>query len=269
MPRNAVVALLTDFGHADGYVGAMKGVILQIDPLATIVDVTHDVPRGDVLAGAIVLRQVIEYFPAGTVHCVVVDPTVGTDRRILAARYAGQTVVCPDNGLISLVNRDLPLEAIAVVRDERYFINAPISTTFHGRDIMAPVAAHLAGGLPLARLGPPPETFHIADIPQPHRQPDGSLGGQVLYVDHFGNLVTNIGVDDIRAIWPDLLRTEVFCGDRSVGTVLPSYAHAAAGQPLALVNSMSLLEVAVHGGSAREVLSAGVGTAVRIVRTPE
>lgn len=264
MPRRPVVTLLTDFGLADPYVAEMKGVILSIQPLAALVDITHQIPPGDVLAGAVALRQALPYFPQGTVHCAVVDPGVGTERRILAARYAGQTVVAPDNGLISFVDRDQPLSEIVVVRNDRYFLPGPTSATFHGRDIMAPVAGYLAGGLALAKLGPQPDKFKLLDLPEPRSEDDGAVIGQVIYVDRFGNLISNIPAPLLEQSLSDRIAAVVTCAGRDVGAIRVTYDSAETGQPLALINSMSLLEVAVNGGKACDLLGAGVGAEVRV-----
>jgi S-adenosylmethionine hydrolase len=266
MAKNRVVTLLTDFGLADPYVAAMKGVILSIAPGATLVDLSHDVPAGDVMTGAFVLRQAFPYFPAGTVHCAVVDPSVGTDRRIMAACYAGQSIVFPDNGVITFVDRDQPLEEIVVVRNEQYFLARTVSTTFHGRDIMAPVAARLADGLSLAALGPPPERFKLLDLPPPCKGADGSLVGQVIYVDKFGNLISSLSADMVDLAPRDRTGPDVYCGERRLGPLQVSYAFVPPGEPLALINSMSLVEVAVNGGRACDVLSAGLGTPIRLTK---
>lgn len=264
MPRRPIVTLLTDFGLADPYVAEMKGVILSIQPLAAMVDITHQIPPGDVLAGAVALRQALPYFPEGTVHCAVVDPGVGTERRILAARYAGQAIVAPDNGLISFVEQDQPLSEIVVVRNDRYFLPGPTSATFHGRDIMAPVAAAIAGGLDLTKLGPPPEKFKLLDLPQPRSEDGGVVVGQIIYVDRFGNLISNVPAVLLEQSLGDRVAAVVSCAGRDVGAIQATYDFGEAGQPLALINSMSLLEVAVKGGKASDVLGAGVGAEVRV-----
>ena len=264
MPRRPIVTLLTDFGLADPYVAVMKGVILSIRPLAATVDITHQIPPGDVLAGAVALRQALPYFPEGTVHCAVVDPGVGTERRILAARYAGQTVVAPDNGLVSFVDRDQPLSEIVVIRNDRYFLPGPTSATFHGRDIMAPVAAAIAGGLALAKLGPAPDKFKLLDLPEPRSEDGGAVVGEVIYVDRFGNLVSNVPGELLEQSLGDRAVAAVSCAGRDVGGIEATYDFGEAGQPLALINSMSLLEVAVKGGRACDVLDAGVGAEVRV-----
>ena len=153
-PASTVITLLTDFGTQDWYVAAVKGVILQIAPEATIVDVTHDLGPQDVVQAAFVLRQTLKWFPPGTIHLAVVDPGVGSNRRLLAGRYAGQYVVAPDNGLITMVHHELPVEAVHWIANRSYALRS-VSATFHGRDIMAPAAAHLAAGVAVRQLGPP------------------------------------------------------------------------------------------------------------------
>ena len=263
MAKLHLITLLTDFGTVDPYVAEMKGVILGILPTATLVDITHEIAPGDVLAAAFTLRQVLPYFPTGSVHCAVVDPGVGTPRKILAARYNGQTVVFPDNGVITLVDRDLPLEQIVSVRNDRYFSRKGVSPTFHGRDIIAPVAAHVCAGVGLGQFGPPTDKFHLLDLPLP-RQESSGLVGQVLHVDRFGNLISNIPADLLREKLGPAARLEVTCAGRNVGRIRAAYADASAGDALALVNSMSLLEVAVMAGRACEALAAGVGAEVRV-----
>ncbi|MGB4259828.1 MAG: SAM-dependent chlorinase/fluorinase [Phycisphaerae bacterium] len=260
-----VIALLTDFGLRDHYVAAMKGMILQINPKATLVDVCHEIGSQDLFHGAFVLRQVLPYFPPETVFVAVVDPGVGSGRRILAARYSNRFVLAPDNGLLTLVHRDAELQDIRVVENRRYFAST-ISSTFHGRDIFAPVAAHLSRGVALAEFGPRAQQVHILSIAQSVRQPDGNIAGQVMLVDRFGNLITNISELDISAAraprrgkpW------EVFLGDRRIGPIQTTYADVGPGEPVALIGSSHLLEIAVNGGSAAEQFAAGAGAAVQL-----
>ncbi len=186
-----LITLLTDFGTSDYYVAAIKGVLLQVAPTVAVVDVTHDIGPQDVVGAAMVLRQVWPWFPPGTVHLAVVDPGVGSKRRIIAGRYNGQYVVAPDNGLVSMVHRELRVEAMHLVENRRYMLPR-ISATFQGRDIMAPVASHLAAGLPIGRLGPATDRLEIIPIATPTKLEDHTLVGEVLCVDRFGNLVTNI-----------------------------------------------------------------------------
>jgi hypothetical protein len=266
MPKQPIVTLLTDFGLSDSYVGQMRGAILSVLPDAHVADITHAIPPGDILAGSLALAESAPFFPDRTTHCVVVDPGVGTDRRILVARYAGQTVVCPDNGLLTFLDRELPLEQIVVVRNEEYYGTSNVSPTFHGRDIMAPVAARVAAGLPLGRLGPQPETFKMLELPEPQALAEGRVEGEIIHVDHFGNLVSNIPARLMAETLGHPHRRAVTCAGREVGPILATYGHVESGQPLALINSNGLLEVAVNGGSAAEALSAGVGAKVTVTQ---
>ncbi len=266
MAKQRVVTLLTDFGWAGPYVSEMKGVLLSMVPGLTLVDISHSIAPGDVLAGAFVLRQVVPTFPPETVHCVVVDPSVGTDRRVLAARYEAQSIIFPDNGVITLVNESLSLEAVVALRDERFFIGTGLSSTFQGRDVVAPVAARLVTGFPLERLGPRPETFRLLEMPEARTEGDGSIVGEVLYVDDFGNLISNISARTVGEVLGTPIGLEVLCGGKSVGRVEPAYGFVEPGASLALVNSMNVIEVAVNKGRACDRLGAGVGAEIRVRR---
>lgn len=266
MAKQSIITLLTDFGWSDPYVAVMKGVIFSVTPDAHVVDIGHDIPPGDVLGGAYALGQALPYFPPGTVHVVVVDPTVGSQRRILAARYAGQHVVFPDNGVITVVNQDQPLEQIVVVRNERYFLAPEVSTTFHGRDIMAPVAAHIATGLSLGRLGPPPDTMELLELPEMEIDEQGTVTGQIVHVDRFGNLITNLPEPALVHALGSLSGCEVLCAGQTLAPVQRTYASVARGEPLALINSSNLLEVAVNAGSAVVTFGVDVGDEVHVRR---
>ncbi|MFW6133255.1 MAG: SAM hydrolase/SAM-dependent halogenase family protein, partial [Planctomycetota bacterium] len=234
MPRQQLVTLLTDFSTRDPYVAAMKGTLLRHCPRARIVDITHDIPPQDVLAAAFVLAEASRSFPDGTLHVVVVDPGVGTDRRILAGDLGGQKFLCPDNGVMSFVAASREQRELVVVSNTRY-VPEPASRTFHGRDIFAPVAAAILNGVDLARLGPRPKAFTMLDVPRPSVQPvrpygrpDGrgeapapdasgeELVGQVLYVDHFGNLVSNLPLAHVEQWCEDLDALRVTCAGRDV-----------------------------------------------------
>ncbi len=258
----AVITLTTDFGTRDHYVACMKGVILQIAPKVTIVDVTHDVTPHGIVQAAFVLRQVWSWFPPDTVHVVVVDPGVGTKRHIIAGRYSDRIVVAPDNGIISLIHRDGRLQELRIVENRRFFAGQ-LSSTFHGRDILAPVAAHVANGTRLAELGPPTDRLVILRLPQPVLD-TGCLRGEVLYVDHFGNLVTNLSVADVNNFAVRRGRLAVFIGEQSVGPIRAAYGEVEPGTPLALLGSTQLLEIAVNQGSAAAHFGAGAGTPVTV-----
>lgn len=258
----SVIALMSDFGVRDYYVAAMKGVILQIDPKATIIDVTHDIGSQDILHGAFVLRQTMPYFPEGTIFVAVVDPGVGTRRHILAARYSNRTILAPDNGLLTLVHRDAELQEIRIVENRRFFANT-LSSTFHGRDIFAPVAAHLSRGAAMDHLGPVADRIEIMDLARPTVQQDGTLDGEVMLVDRFGNLITNISTMDLSAA--NIRRNlEVSIADHDIGPIRATYAEVAQGELVALIGSSLMLEVAVNQGSAAEKLSLGRGAPVKL-----
>jgi S-adenosylmethionine hydrolase len=255
------VAFLTDFGTSDHYVGAMKGVVLGICPQATLVDITHGVPPQDVVAGAFELAASYRYFPAGTIFVVVVDPGVGSARRAIAADAGGYRFVAPDNGILSLVFDEAAPSTIVELTEAR-FRRPIVSRTFEGRDRFAPAGAWLATGIDIASLG-----VRIADwttIAVPVPQMDGeTIRGEVLRVDRFGNLITNIDrttIDRAAGGRPAV----VTLGERPVGPIVTTYADVAGGAPCALFGSSDRLEVAVNGGSAAGTLGAGRGTPVRV-----
>jgi S-adenosyl-L-methionine hydrolase (adenosine-forming) len=259
----SIVALLTDFGTADYYVAAMKGNILQVDPKATLVDVSHQIGSQDVFHAAFVLRQVLPFYPPKTIFVAVVDPGVGTSRRILAARYNDRIVLAPDNGLLTLVHRDADLQEIRTVENRRLFAST-LSATFHGRDIFAPVAGHLSKGVSLDQLGPVADRIEILDLAKPLRHPDGSLSGEVSIIDHFGNLITNISVIDLSAARAGNRHFEVSFKDRPIGPLRVTYADVPRGEPLAILGSSHMLEIAVNQGSAAELLNACRGDPVHL-----
>jgi hypothetical protein len=257
------VTLTTDFGSAGPYAGAVKGVILRLCPRAQVVDITHDVPAGDVLSGAYILAQAAPYFPPGTAHVVVVDPGVGTERRILAGVFAGQTYLFPDNGVITLVAAGLPLEELVVVRNPEFLPAPEAPATFHGRDVFAPLAAAMLNGLDLEVLGPQPDTYKLLDLPQPVES-SAEIGGQVVWVDSFGNLVTNIPAEMVRHRWHDGA-VRVWCAGKAIGELQLAYGFVGPHEPVAVVNSMGAVEIGVNRSRADRALNAGIGTAVRIV----
>lgn len=259
----SVVALITDFGLRDHYVAAMKGVILQINPAATLVDVSHEIPSQDLYHGAYVLRQALPYFPKETIFVCVVDPTVGSDRRILAGRYNDRVVLAPDNGVLSLLHRDGELQDLRVVENRRLFAST-LSTTFHGRDIFAPLAGHLSTGTKLDVVGPSAGHIEVLEIASPHFDADGSIHGEVVIVDHFGNLITNISELDLQKSKKRGAPFEVKVGAIDVGPVRRTYSDVKPGEPLALLGSALMLEIAVNAGSAAQTLNAGRGTPVHL-----
>ena len=261
--RMPIITLTTDFGQRDHYVACLKGVIMQIAPAAAIVDVTHEIERHNILHGAFVLRQVMSWYTAGTIHVVVVDPGVGTPRRIIAARYAGQYVVAPDNGLISFVHHELPVENVHVVENPR--LGLPhVSHTFHGRDIIGPAAAHLAGKAKLSDLGPATDHVEVIQVAQPRLLAGHIVQGRIIYSDVFGNLVTNISHEDLASVYRQRPDAGVFLDDTDIGPVRNTYADVPAGKPLALVGSSGLLEISVNAGSAKERLKPQADSVVEV-----
>jgi S-adenosyl-L-methionine hydrolase (adenosine-forming) len=257
-----VITLLTDFGTADGYVAAMKGVILSSAPDVPIVDVTHDIPPQDVQAGAFTLLAFAELFPIGTIHLAVVDPGVGSTRRGIAARCGGRLLVGPDNGLFSyLLERDG--DALVFELAERRFFREPVSATFHGRDVFAPVAASLARGLPLDELGPRVrDPVRLPPI-RTERREDGTRVGAVVHVDRFGNLVTSIS----RADLPEAAEAgaTLSVDGQPVAGIRRFYAEPGIGaRPFGIWGSAGFLEISVNGGSAAERLGVARGATVHL-----
>lgn len=271
-----LISLTTDFGDQDGYVGVMKGVMASIAPSATFVDLTHAIPPQDIRSAAYVLWTALPYFPPESVHLVVVDPGVGTARRPIAARTAWGAMVGPDNGVFSYVWDVAPPTAIVELRNPQYR-RAEVCATFHGRDIFSPAAAYLARGVPLEDFGPA-----ITDpvrLPAPTcRFQDGALHGEVLYADHFGNLITSIGrlswegaqlrLEPAFSAAPALLlpfeRSEVFVVGRSLGPLRRTYGEVALGAALALIGSEGLLELAIARGNAAAGLGLPIGAPVTV-----
>lgn len=259
MGKRPLVTLLTDFGDQDGFVGTMKGVMLDICPAAQLVDITHAVPRQDVMAGAMVLRNAAGYFPVGTVHMAVVDPGVGTTREALVAINAWGQFVLPDNGLVTLVDRLAPLQAVYAVRNQGWCLPKR-SATFHGRDVFAPVAAHLAMGLPPHLVGPAWPDWQRLDWPVPERK-HKQVHGEIVYQDVFGNLFTNIEAHHVRRL-PRPWRLRI--GEHRLNGPKGAYGEVAAGQALFLWGSSGLLEIAVNGGHAGRHFSAAPGTTLTL-----
>ena len=260
-----VVALLTDFGTRDHYAGTLKGVVLSVCPDATLVDIGHDIPAHDVLAGALELAACYRYFPIGTIFLVVVDPGVGSARRGIAADIGDYRFVAPDNGVLSAVFREAPPKKV-VELTERKYSRPTISRTFEGRDRFAPAAAFLAKGVALVSMGKAIKDYQTIDLARP-TVADGVLSGEVLRVDRFGNLITNI---DRRAFqqFAGGGSIAVTLAGREIPRIVATYAEAPPGQLCALFGSTDHLEVAINAGDAAATLGLGRGAEaqVRIVR---
>lgn len=260
MPARPVIALLTDFGTTDHYVGVMKGVIAGICPDATVIDITHEVPPQDVRSAAVSLASSWRYFPDGTIFVAVVDPGVGTSRPAVAARIGGSYFIGPDNGVFDLV---LAAQAptIAVTVDNPRYARARISETFEGRDRFAPAAAWLARGVALGEFGSTASLSMRLDWPLPRVHTDRVVG-QIVHVDHFGNLVTNLE----RSPWAPLLeRADLWVAGHGPIRTVRTYGDAAANAVVALFGSTDRLEIAVVGGSAAATLRVTRGVEVHAV----
>ena len=255
-----VIALLTDFGLHDHYVASMKGVILGLAPEVTLVDITHEIAPQDVLSAALELHACWRDFPPGSIFVVVVDPGVGTARRAVAAETGDRLFVAPDNGVLAIVLDEQPPTTVVEVTDPRY-LRLPISHTFEGRDRFAPAAAWLARGAGVAALGPRVADWVRLDVPKP-RTGERAVVGEILTVDRFGNLISNIAPSLLEAAC-GAHRPLVRVADRQMVPFVDTYGNAPAGALCALVGSSGRVEVAANGDSAARLL--GVGRGARVV----
>ncbi len=258
------IALLTDFGVRDHYAGTMKGVVLSLCPDVTLVDISHDVPPHDVLTAALELAACYRYFPAGTVFLVVVDPGVGSSRRPIAAEAGDYRFVAPDNGVLSAVFKDAAPRRVVELTERRY-ARPTVSRTFEGRDRFAPAAAWLAKGVELRAFGRTLTDYIRIEIPDPVVT-DTAVDGEVLRVDRFGNLITNID----RRAFDRVCRTgesvEIAVGGRRVDRLVTTYADIAPGEVCSLFGSTDHLEIAANSASAAEMVGAGRGARVTATR---
>jgi S-adenosyl-L-methionine hydrolase (adenosine-forming) len=260
-----LVTLTTDFGDGSPYVAAMKGVILGIDPSARLVDLGHGLLPQDVRHAAFFLAGCLPFFPPDTIHVVVVDPGVGTARALLHVEAGGQHLLVPDNGCWTLAVTQMGAPRVHRLAERRFWRES-VSSTFHGRDILAPVAAHLARGVRPEELGPVVSEW--VELPFPRASTEaGRLRGEVVFVDHYGNLISNIPGAAFRELGAGPVRVRV--GRRVVTQCVDAYAEADPGTPVALVSSGGWLEVAVNRGNAAAVLKARVGTPVEVVRSTD
>ncbi|HEX7071725.1 MAG TPA: SAM-dependent chlorinase/fluorinase [Rhodothermales bacterium] len=258
-----IITLTTDFGTRDAYVATMKGVMLGINPDATLVDVTHDVHHADVMEAAFSLRRTVPFFPEGSVHLVVVDPGVGTMRRAVALQHDGHFFVGPDNGLFPLLLGDhAQFDAVELDRPEFWRSPNP-SKTFHGRDIFAPIAAHLSLGEPLTHVGSRIDDLAPLHWALPIADEQG-IQGWVVHVDHFGNCITNI-TREIFESGRDNRRVKCYVGTAILDGIHETYGSVAVGEPLLLFESTDHLEIAVSGGNAADLLGIRKGAPVNVL----
>jgi len=262
--KRPIIALLTDFGTSDIYVAEMKAVILSICPEAEIVDITHDIPKFNIRLGAIKLLEASRYFPEGTIHVGVVDPGVGTARRPIIVHAERHLYVGPDNGLLIPAAMQEGIKAVYHIENRKYLF-PKISRTFHGRDIFAPTAAHLALGVKPSDFGRKIDDYVVIDLPKP-RIVGNSIEGEILYIDQFGNSITNISEEMLHKIGiKDGCTLKVELEGREMKLRLVSaYGDAEVGEVLTIIGDNDLLEVSINRGNAAKSLNIKVGDRVRI-----
>jgi S-adenosylmethionine hydrolase len=275
--RAPVITLLTDFGYQDAYIGIMKGVIASINPSATVIDICHDVQPQDVFGGAYLLSTAYQYFPKGTIHVAVVDPGVGSKRDIVCVEFRDCVFIVPDNGLLGFVNQQESPRRIVRATNTRYFLPSP-SNTFHGRDVFAPLAAYMSLGVKLQRLGDKIDRLERLNISAPVMGKSGQLAGEVMHIDRFGNLITNITRDHLQFLYgptknnPEIQNSkleirnpkletrnsklETVIGKEKIIGLCASYMDVGKGRPLAIIGSTGYLEISVNQGSAQKYFKA-------------
>ena len=275
--RVPVITLLTDFGYQDAYIGIMKGVIAGINPSATVIDICHDVQPQDVFGGAYLLSTAYQYFPKGTIHVAVVDPGVGSKRDIVCVEFRDCVFIVPDNGILSFVIQQESPRRIVRATNTRYFLPST-SNTFHGRDVFAPLAAYMSIGVKLQRLGDKIDRLERLNISAPVMGKSGQLVGEVMHIDRFGNLITNITRDHLQFLYgptknnPEIRnpkseiqnskleirnpKLETVLGKEKIIGLCASYMDAGKGRPLAIIGSTGYLEISVNQGSAQKYFKA-------------
>ncbi len=270
MKKNSgIITLTTDFGTSDVYVGVMKGVILGINPDVQVVDITHAIPPQDVREAAFLIPSAHQYFPNGTIHVIVVDPGVGSNRQAIGCQTEKAFFVCPDNGILTYLLQPIEtgyrqphIREIVAIENPKYLL-PNVSNTFHGRDIFAPVAAHLSRGIPLTSIGKPFRNLRQLTLPEMHVSGD-TLTGQIIKIDCFGNLITNISQNELARFTKAASTYTIRVGTLDIERVNTSYAESAIGEPLAVIGSFGLLEIAINSGNAQERFKLERGDAVTI-----
>ncbi|MEE9496701.1 MAG: SAM-dependent chlorinase/fluorinase [Desulfobacterales bacterium] len=263
----SVITILSDFGGDDEYVGVMKGVILSICPSVSIVDITHQIDPQDIAQTAYLIPASYHFFPEGTVHLIVVDPGVGGQRDILALDHAGHVFIAPDNGVLTLLMNREKSDTIVHIHNADYFLK-PVSATFHGRDIFAPIGAHIVNGTGLEDLGTKidiEDIVHLGDL-NCRLSESGELVGKIISIDRFGNLITNVDSNSLTTLRQNDAenRLQIRISTHVISDLSDTYASAAPGSPLALIGSRNYLEIAVNCGSAEQHFKAQKGDAVRV-----
>jgi S-adenosylmethionine hydrolase len=255
-----ILTFTTDFGTADHYAGAMKGVILRICPDAQLVDITHDIAPFAIAEGAYSIAQAWRYFPEETVHIVVVDPGVGTARRPILVEAAGHYFLGPDNGVLSMVYLHEAAK-VRLIANEKYFLH-PVSQTFHGRDIFAPVAAHLAAGVPAERIGDYIDDYSRPDFAKPQRGASGVWIGHIIKSDRFGNLITNFHIGEFANLAQGPFTLTL--GSRRITALASNYQSCAPGELFLIVGSSGYYEISLRQGNAAQYAQCKPGTAIEL-----
>lgn len=273
----SVISLLTDFGLNDNFVGVMKAVILRINPYAKIVDICHKIKAQDILGAAFLLKGSFKYFPSGTVHLVVVDPAVGSRRKKILVKTKDYFFAGPDNGVLSLALKEEPPIKIVEITNDRYFLK-PVSDTFHGRDVFAPVSAYVSKGEDIEKFGKPIESFKTLELP-PVKVSNHELIGEIIRIDRFGNLISNVDKDTLENFISATKRggsANLFGGknkkfkicikDKTIDKLSYSYAEGSYLKPLALIDSFNFLEIAINSDSAKDYLGVDKGEKITICK---
>jgi S-adenosylmethionine hydrolase len=263
----SIITLLTDFGTEDAYVGVMKGVILSINPSAAVVDVCHYIDPQDLIEAAYLIKSSYRYFPKGTVHIIIVDPGVGGNRSIVAVELAGHIFLAPDNGVLTLLMDEGEVDAIVRVENTHYFLNS-ISQTFHGRDIFAPVGAHISKGVPIEKLGPylgKQELIRLS-IPKPYISDKDELIGTIISIDRFGNCISNINENCLNKFVENgsEKRLEIKIGKTVIKSLSHTYTDVEPKRPLAIIGSFGYLEIAMSCDNAGRQLNVEKGDTITL-----
>jgi S-adenosylmethionine hydrolase len=264
LKASGFITLLTDFGLSDAYVGMMKGVIAQINPKAAVIDLCHQVTPQEIKEAAFLLASSYAFFPPGTIHVAVVDPTVGGQRKALCLQAGDFYFIGPDNGVLSIACSRAGMKEMRILDNEVFFLKTA-TRTFHGRDVFAPAAAHLSAGADFHRVGPKLLSMKRIRLPLPQVRP-GLVSGRILYRDRFGNLISNIAPETIANAFPALGYDRLFISvaGTSIRGLGCAYYEVPPGSPIALFSSYNFLEIAVREGNAADVLRAGEGAKVTI-----
>jgi len=258
-----LISLLTDFGLEDNYVGVMKAVILKINPKAKILDLSHNVERQNITEAALLLKSSFRYFPKGTIFLVIVDPGVGSKRKVIAVKTKNYIFVGPDNGVLSLALKETGIDKIIEISNKKYFLK-PVSDTFHGRDIFSPVAGFLSKGVSLENFGKDINGFKDLDLPKVKIK-DDKLFGEIIYIDGFGNLISNVQ-RDILYDFVDKRRFKIYFKKKIFEGINRSYAETKIGEPLVIFGSFNNLEISVNQRNALNYFKAKKGDLLKIVR---